>query len=302
MRGAFLCHGIVWNAAGPRLALATPDGAPVAMDVAEGTLLGFRVLEAGKFCLGSHRVQGPQARQRVPCPLQAPAERGFQCINCFLNDDLRFLHDAHRSGAAPDGLRAYLAQPHWLYVATFASGTSKVGTASDERRLLRLAEQGAVVARYVARAEDGRIVRVLEDVVSQQTELTQAVRAAAKLAGLQAPQSPAELDRVNAGHARTVRNLLSGVELEGFVTVDRTWDLPESGRRVVGSDTRTAYPLELAAGAHGLVLEALLGSIALVRTRKLGPAYLADLNGLKGRRIELGSYQSQLPPVQVSLF
>lgn len=302
MRGAFLCHGIVWNAAGPRLALARPDGSAAAMDVAEGTLLSFRVLEAGKFCLGSHRVQGPRTRRHVPCPLQAPAERGYQCINCLLNDDLRFLHDAHRSGAAPDGLRAYLAQPHWLYVATFASGTSKVGTASDVRKRLRLAEQGAVAARYVARADDGRIVRVLEDMVSQQTELTQAVRSATKLTALRAPQSPAELDRINANHARTVRNLLSGAELEGFATVDQTWELPESGRRVMGSDSRTAYPLELAAGGHGLMLEALLGSIALIRTREGGPTYLADLNGLKGRRIELGSYRSQLPPVQVSLF
>jgi hypothetical protein len=302
MRGTFLCHGIVWNAAGPRLALASPDGIPAAMDVPEGTLLGFRILEAGRFCLGSHRVQGPQARQHVPCPLQVPAERGGQCINCFLNDDLRFLHDAHRSGAAPEGLRAYLAQPHWLYVATFASGTSKVGTASDLRKRLRLAEQGAVAARYVARAEDGRIVRVLEDMVSQQTELTQAVRSAAKLTGLQAPRSLAELDDINADHARTVRNLLARVELEGFAAVDQTWELPGPGRRVIGSDSRTAYPLELAAGTHGLLLEALLGSIALIRTVEGGPAYLADLNGLKGRRIELGPYQSQLPPVQVSLF
>jgi hypothetical protein len=302
MRGAFLCHGIVWSAAGPQLALARPDGSAAAMDVAEGTLLGFRVLEAGKFCLGSHRVQGRRTRHHVPCPLQAPAERGYQCINCFLNDDLRFLHDAHRSGVAPDGLRAYLGQPHWLYVATFASGASKVGTASDVRKQLRLAEQGAAAARYVARAEDGRIVRVLEDMVSQQTELTQAVRSTAKLSGLQAPRSPAELDSINAEHARTVRNLLSGAELEGFATIDQTWELPEPGRRVMGSESRTAYPLELAAGGHGLRLDALLGSIALVRTREGGPAYLADLNGLKGRRIELGSYQSQLPPVQVSLF
>ncbi len=302
MRGTFLCHGIVWSAPGPQLALARPDGSAAAMDVAEGTLLGFRVLEAGKFCLGSHRVQGPRTRHHVPCPLQAHAERGYQCINCFLNDDLRFLHDAHRSGVAPDGLRAYLGQPHWLYVATFASGASKVGTASDVRKQLRLAEQGAAAARYVARAEDGRIVRVLEDMVSQQTELTQAVRSTAKLSGLQAPRSPAELDSINAEHARTVRNLLSGAELEGFATIDQTWELPEPGKRVMGSESRTAYPLELAAGGHGLRLDALLGSIALVRTREGGPAYLADLNGLKGRRIELGSYQSQLPPVQVSLF
>lgn len=302
MRGTFLCHGMVWNAAGPRLALASPDGSAAAMDVAEGTLLGFRVIEAGKFCLGSHRVQGPRSRRHVPCPRQTPAERGYQCLNCFLNDDLRFLHDAHRSGAAPDGLRAYLAQPHWLYVATFASGTSKVGTASDLRKRLRLAEQGAVAARYVARADDGRIVRVLEDMVSQQTELTQAVRSAAKLTALQAPRSLAELDSTNAEHARTVRNLLARVELEGFAAVDQTWELPEPGRRVIGSDSRTVYPLELAAGPHGLLLEALLGSIALVRTGESGPAYLADLNGLKGRRIELGPYRSQLPPVQVSLF
>ena len=42
----------------------------------------------------------------------------------------------------------------------------------------------------------------------------------------------------------------------------------------MASESRTAYPLELAAGDHGLMLEALLGSIALVWTRQGGPAYL----------------------------
>ena len=154
-----------------------------------GTRLGFRLAAAGKHCLGHHKVHGPADRDHVLCPDRAPAARGSQCERCFVLDDSRLIHDFHRGGRVPPGLRAYLMQPHWLYVATFANGASKVGTASHPRKWNRLAEQGAVVARYVARAEDGRVVRLLEDMITRDAGLPQQVRAAAKAAALRRPGS-----------------------------------------------------------------------------------------------------------------
>ncbi|WP_396020347.1 hypothetical protein [Arthrobacter sp. ISL-72] len=37
-------------------------------------------------------------------------------------DDSRLIHDFHRGGRVPPGLRSYLMQQQWLYVATFATG------------------------------------------------------------------------------------------------------------------------------------------------------------------------------------
>ncbi len=136
----------------------TPTAASRDLALDAGTRLGFRLAAAGKHCLGHHKVHGPADRDHVLCPDRAPAVKGSQCERCFVVDDSRLIHDFHRGGRVPPGLRAYLMQPHWLYVATFASGASKVGTAADLRKWNRLAEQGAVVARYVARADDGRVV------------------------------------------------------------------------------------------------------------------------------------------------
>ena len=97
--------------------------------------------------LGYTSVAGLRAVPALPVPAGQGAERGFQCGACFARDDLRHMHDFHRSGHAPAGMRDYLAQPHWLYIATFADGTTKVGTASERSKWRRLAEQGAVVAQ-----------------------------------------------------------------------------------------------------------------------------------------------------------
>ncbi|MGW6172869.1 DUF2797 domain-containing protein [Arthrobacter sp. NPDC055138] len=302
MPALYLAHGIVWTAAGPELRLASPDGTPEGIPVRVGTRLGFHVLDPQVFCLGSHRVQSADERTHVPCRLQAPAERGYQCVNCFLNDDLRFLHDSHRSGRAPGGLLLYLAQPHWLYVATFANGASKVGTAANIRKSLRLAEQGAVVARYVAKTRDGRVVRVLEDMVSGATELTQAVRGAAKYAGLLTPLPADDLERINASHAATVRKLLPAAQLDGFDVVDEQWPLPQLAAPVLADGIRRSYPSNFDSGDHGLTVQGILGSAAAAQLTEGGPHFLADLGRLKGRRIELGDFVSELPAMQEQLF
>lgn len=70
-----------------------------------------------------------------------------------------------------------MAQPHWLYLATFADGTTKVGTTAGPRKRSRLAEQGALFATYLAASPDGRRVRFLEDALTSRLGLTQTVRA-----------------------------------------------------------------------------------------------------------------------------
>ena len=232
----YLVHGVFWDGSGAcasaercagraRRRMRSPApaagrrrkrrraGAPGAfteLTLDAGTRLGFRVAADGKSCLGHSKVHGPADRDHVPCPAQAPAARGSQCERCFVLDDSRLIHDFHRGGRVPPGLRAYLMQPHWLYIATFAGGASKVGTASHLRKWHRLAEQGAVVARYVARADDGRVVRILEDMVTRDAGLPQQVRSAAKAAALAGPAPAAGLDALNRRLAGEVRELLSG--------------------------------------------------------------------------------------------
>ena len=218
--GRYLSAGVSWDDAGPCLALRAPAGETRQMRLDAGTVLSYRVLPgddgALRHCLGSVKVQDRYTRIAEPCPVHSAAERGYQCGSCFARDDWRLVHNVHRSGIAPPGLKLYLEQPHWLYIATFADGTSKVGTAADGRKRLRLVEQGAVAARYVARADDGRVVRILEDLVTAEAGLVQAVRAGTKAAALAQPLAEAELDRINSLHAVRVRELLTGTDISGF--------------------------------------------------------------------------------------
>lgn len=303
--GRFLSSGPSWDAAGPRLGLQAPDGQARILRLERGTELRFRILPGpdgeSRFCLGSWQVDGKGSQVHTPCPGQAPAERGYQCSTCFVRDEVRGIHNSHRVETVPERLRRYLEQPHWLYVATFADGSTKIGTAADPRKHLRLTEQGAVRARYVARARDGLVVRVLEDSVTAVVGLPQAVRAGTKAAALTRPLAAPALDALNAEAAESVRSMLAGSAVTGFQTVDETWQPPAQFAAVLEAACE-AYPCDPGTGEHGMVIEAVLGPTALVRVDGEDAFFAADLSRLKGRRLQTGEYRTAVPARQAALF
>lgn len=315
----FLCSGPTWRSGRPVLALHTPDGRPAPLPLAPESALGWRVLaEDTRWCLGWWSVTDADHRRHHPCPAQRPAAGGYACAECAGRDEVRPQHDSHRSGRMGAGLRRYLAQPHWLYVATFAGGMTKIGTASDTSRHHRLVEQGALHARYVARADDGLVVRVLEDAVSAALGLPQAVRSAVKTAALAALLSPAGLPgaagrggpaaaddglaRINALAAEQVRSVLADVAVDGFAVVDRRWERPQAFAQFLARLPAPAYPLNPAAGEHGVQVLAVLGPTLLAAVPPTGERFVMDLARLKGRRLQLGRFSAALPARQPTLF
>ncbi|MGJ3189087.1 DUF2797 domain-containing protein [Paenarthrobacter sp. FR1] len=305
-----LVHGVVWDSSSPALRMFSPDTEFSDIALAQGTALGLRVIP-GLWCLGHTKVHGPGNRTHVPCRSGSPAERGKQCGACFARDDSRLMHDFHRGGSVPTGLRAYLMQPHWLYVATFANGATKIGTASAQRKWNRLAEQGAVHASYVAHAEDGRVVRVLEDLVTRELGLVQQVRSAAKVAALAEPRAGVELAALNRQHAARVRELLGGLAMTGYALVEEEWDRPALADRLctvrAEGGLRHPYPAAFDGGGHGLRVHSLSGAIALAGLpdasgNEVEGSFVADLGALKGRRIEFGPHTTEIPALQDSLF
>lgn len=315
MTGALTCHGISWPATDgtPALLLRTRDGSDRRIRLAAGTRLGFRVLP-GRWCLGHVLVHGAGDRTAVSCPEENQVAHGTQCALCLSKDQSRAMHDFHRSGIASPGLRAYLAQPHWLYVATFAHGVSKVGTAAQGSKWRRLAEQGAVAARYVALAPDGAVVRRLEDLVSGQLGMVQGIRAKAKTAGLLGylPQgSGADSNhpaRVNDVAVDLVAALLGQLHRAGeldFTPVSEPWVHPAAADPILellGSGDMQPYPQELEGGSHGFTLRAALGQGLLVRLDGSELPFLLDAAALKGRRLEPGDFTTEIPVLQESLF
>lgn len=315
----YLVHGVFWD--GPPAASGTSDGGSPVLRLQQispghgfsevrldaGARLGFRVADTGKHCLGHTKVFSESEREHVPCPDRFPAVRGSQCERCFVVDDSRLIHDFHRGGRVPPGLRSYLMQPHWLYVATFAHGASKIGTASQPRKWNRLAEQGAVVARYVALAEDGRVVRLLEDMVTREAGLAQQVRSAAKAAALTDPLPGSRLDELNRRLAEEVRTLLAGTavvgfDVGGFDIVDEQWIRPAQAAGLVAAAARHAYPHSMDGGSHGFTLGALCGSHGLAGIEGSELDFVVNLGLLKARLIEPGEFSSEVPAVQEALF
>lgn len=268
--------------------------------------LSFRVVgERGRtYCLGRSAADGDGGSIHIPCPDRAYAVSGGQCDECASKDQFRFVHIVHRQNFVSKDIEAVVMQPHWLYVATFAGGVSKIGTAADTRKWGRLAEQGALVGRYVARGADGRVIREMEDAVTAGIGLRQAVRASAKAMALARPIDLAELDALNSADAQQARELLSGSDFgEGSATVDDTWDPPPGRDALIDAGERIAYPADLTQGAHGFSIESVVGSAALVAVPEdPTTAYVADLSRLKGRRIEFGEYRTTMPAVQAVLF
>jgi hypothetical protein len=76
----------------------------------------------------------------------------------------------------------------------------------------------------VALAEDGRVVRLLEDLVTQDLGLVQQVRSAAKVASLVQPRPAVELSQLNLEHAGRVRDLLGGLAMGGYTVVEEVWE------------------------------------------------------------------------------
>lgn len=320
----YLVHGVFWagppgfNAApgssaadpwkakddggGPVLRLQSPDGDVRELSLGPGERLGFEVVEPGRSCLGHVRVQSASSRSHILCASRAQAAKGKQCERCFVLDESRLMHDFHRGGRVTPGLRDYLMQEHWLYVATFAGGATKVGTASGPRKWNRLAEQGAVAAAYVARAQDGRVVRILEDLVTAGVGLTQQVRSAAKADALLQPLPAADLLATNARAAGEVRALLARTAVDGYETVEEQWVRPAQAGTLYGPAQRHAYPHPLDQGQHGFGITAVSGANVLAGLDGTDAAFVVNLSQLAARTITLGEFASQVPAVQESLF
>ncbi|OYN86357.1 hypothetical protein [Parenemella sanctibonifatiensis] len=275
-----------------RLVLGEPG---VPMLIEPGERLGFSV-DPVRWCLGHRDLSGLP----VPCPKAARIETGRMCRECAAHDPWRWMHVAHRVQSLNPGLAEKLRHPHWLYVATFAGGSHKVGTAHDERKRVRLDEQGPLFAHWVALAEDGLVVRELEDLVSQQLGLGQVVRSSAKATGL---SGAVDLDRLRTDHDQLVADVRDILALAPDVApLAEPWPNPRDLSSLTGLTLR-AYPGSLDAGSHGFTVQQCWGPVALVGLDDdPDSTYAVDLSRLIGHRLSFGDHATESPQWQDSLF
>ncbi|MFG2774743.1 DUF2797 domain-containing protein [Streptomyces sp. NPDC048350] len=299
--GSYVCHGITWANSTPQLLLASmPDG-PLVYAGIMGRRLGYRVTSPGRWCTGRYRFVDRIHVEAVACPHRAPAETGAQCATCTSRDDFRFAHQFHAGGHVPPALASYMAQPHWLYLATFADGTTKVGTAAEPRGRSRLDEQGALVATLLTMVSDGRTVRFVEDALTRRLGLTQTVRAAAKLKALAGHRDLAPARAAHEQHLRQAADALADMSIP---TALQPWTPPSEGKLLRSSDTELGlYPHDPREGEHGVTALSCVGSQVLATLDEDDLPYLLDLGALKGHQITLGQeFSSPAIALQSTLF
>lgn len=303
-----LCLGVGWAGRTPLLQVLTGEGpgSVVQRIPLLARDLAWSATSDRRWCTG---IPGGPGAAHLPCPDQNPAT-GRQCPQCAGRDVFRFVHQAHRGGYTPPALSEYLSRPQWLYVATFGDGTTKVGTAIEERGWTRLDEQGPPAATQVAVAPDGRVVRVLEELISTALPLGQSVHRSRKLAGVLQPLPRRVLLHEHDLAVRSVSDLLRGVPLDPRVQlVEREWTPPAAASALLAqmqdpARPPVAYPHDPSLGRHGLHVIGALGPIALAHLPgdpQRSP-FVVDLGALRGRRLTLGEFTSPTTSFQTSLF
>lgn len=178
---SYLYCGLNWREAGQWAYEAiSPDGTVVQWD-GPATRLAFRFVDQSRYCLGYFTFENFTGT-RKSCPNRSTVKSGTQCDRCRYLEGFAAVHQ-HQGPIdhLPNQIQDYIAQPHLLYIACFGTGTCKVGTAALSRRGARLYEQGAILARIIARSPDGLHVRQLERAVAA-SGVKQAMNSSAKTA------------------------------------------------------------------------------------------------------------------------
>lgn len=231
-------------------------------------------------------------------------QQGRKCIKCS-SADARYaanLHQSHKKSIdeVPEAFRSHMDQPNLLYLACFADGSLKVGTTTQKRKERRLREQGAIWATIVAKTLNGYTVRILEDLVTDQLSIQQAVSTKRKLAGLANPISRKDAKNKLERSIREVQAVLEDAQNLDYEPHVTEWE-NDALENNLWSNVHL-YPRDLTNGAHALKIVGMVGRIAALSPEDSSDVFIADLNPLFGVEMEIGRFDTEELLVQDALF
>ena len=247
----FVVLGIEWVEGQPFLLVHDEDAREVKPEPVAGFDLHYRArTDLKRVCVGHRLGIGD------PVCTRPVADGSRTCRSCSIAgamfaSDLHHAHTKQPSGA----LTEHLKQSNLLYLAVFGDGSVKIGTSTAHRVKTRLTEQGARLARIVARTADGVRVRVLEDVITETLGIAQTVGIERKLSGLVQPRPLAELESVVESHMKQVHEALDG--LAEWEPVRESWTNPTQWDGVF------RYPNDLSSGTHNLLASGAYGRVTV---------------------------------------
>ena len=290
-----------WAGGRPHLRIRPPDAGSTLVEASEFSLR-YRVDETPVWhCPG--RIPFRSGRGDYIDCMNRPQPGSRRCTDCAVAEATLAgsLHHAHTREAdeLDVAVDAHLQQPNVLYLAGFGDGSVKVGTSTVGRTDQRLLEQGALMVLVVAEADDGIVVRRLEDLVTERLGLPQSVGVARKLRGLVTPIPAARLEADLTAAADGVHQLVEETDPTGVKPTREPWINP--GHQRIIDEKLFAYPADLRHGAHHLTIDHMVGRLA-VAVGPRGDRFVVDAGRIFGLELESGDFETVELAVQDSLF
>lgn len=297
-----LLTGMSWSDGSPALRVRR-NGAPSVLEPLVGFTLRYSTSpNAARRCIG-HKPFRETTKSWVDCDRQ-PLHEGRTCDRCAASDATfaSQLHHAHNKGPSEldSAVRAHLEQPNHLYLAAFRDGSVKVGTSTAPRVSTRLDEQGAWIAKIVAKASDGFAVRTLEDRVTVELGLPQSVSVARKLDGLLRPKPLAQLQTELGQWAKNVTQLIERSSDARVQSSAEPWEF--SGNDDPLFEGLHPYPLKLDSGNHDLEFLGASGRLTVAQRPGASDRFVVDVRKLYGIDLSLDDVIPDELAVQDSLF
>lgn len=295
---------VAWQDHGPHLRLRHAKDLPSQLVPVAGQQLSYQIRgEPNRTCLG-HVPFRSGGGDYYDCS-RPPRDGSRICERCAIVEATfaSNLHHAHTRGSSEldPAIQKHLAQPNRLYLAAFRDGSIKVGTSTLMRSERRLEEQGAWMATFVAETSNGRLVRHIEDAVTEELGLPQAVSATRKLRGLIDPIDDDALASELDNWATNVDTHIVSRQREGSASpLNERWRHPMADHPAVAE--AIAYPLPLQRGRHDLELITAVGRHLIARRPGGTDVFAFDPLPLFGIWLDLGDYGSDEIAIQDSLF
>ena len=294
--------GVHWQEGSPVMRRRMGNETESQFDPLERMELHYRIpTEGRRVCLG-HTAMTKDGSRYNEC--QNKPNKGRKCPKCSTAEAIYAanLHHAHtkdRAETSPE-FRRHMEQPNYLYLARFSDGSIKVGTTTTQRKDRRLEEQGACQAMLVAKTLDGFSVRTIEDRVTAELSIPQAVSTKRKITGLISPKNTEQAAEELAIITHRVHCLLEHADDLDCEILQLPWENVGLQSNLWKNVHR--YPRPLSSGAHSLEIVGALGRIAAFTPDSSSDVFIADLDELFGIELEIGIFPTEDLLVQDSLF
>lgn len=291
---------VLWENTQPFFQIYDHDSEKITMQSLIGYSLSYQVpTPSERVCVNYGDLL--QAEKQNRC--EKIVKSGKKCDNCIREDNIfasqfHSVHKKDRSSISQKILKR-MQKENILYIAGFFDGSTKVGTSASNRIQTRLLEQGAIHAVLVVETPDGITVRLLEDLITEELGIGQAVSIGKKIDGLLKPLMRDALQKELKIISRKVKDCISTSGITDIKEITSTWDNEYSAEACW--DTIQKYPISLSSGSHDLKVKSVVGRVAAL-SHNSGMTLAADLNELLGITVESGKIAGDEISVQAQLF